>query len=231
MRIYCYFYRLYQTDFFESKTKTLGKRHPPDQGAIFLYENGIVLMKNFYYLVSSLPSLKWNEKAPMSAQNFVSSCLMWLSKEENKLLNDISLMPSKTGMKECPSVPSALLQWNDWECALRNGIVHFRAREKQRSPEKYIAYQKNVYSGLDSLVQNSFSSSSPLEKEKILDQARWKKLEELSSLHQFNFEFILIYKLKLLILEKWNLLDKTIGESKFMEIQKRLLNQEAMKHA
>ena len=45
--------------------------------------------------------------------------------------------------------------------------------------------------------------SSPLEREKILDQARWEKIEELEAGQLFSFEQLCAYKLKLLLQLKW----------------------------
>jgi hypothetical protein len=50
-----------------------------------------------------------------------------------------------------------------------------------------------------------------LEAEKALDLERWQLLEELACGHYFDLDALLIYALKLLILERWakiNLADK-----------------------
>jgi hypothetical protein len=37
----------------------------------------------------------------------------------------------------------------------------------------------------------------------MLDEARWRMLEELCVGHYFDLDFLIIYALKLLILERW----------------------------
>ena len=44
---------------------------------------------------------------------------------------------------------------------------------------------------------------NPLEREKLLDLARWRKLEELEQGHLFDFDSLGAYRCKLLIAEKW----------------------------
>lgn len=44
---------------------------------------------------------------------------------------------------------------------------------------------------------------TPLEKEIQIMQLQWEKLEELSIGHHFNLESLIIYKLKLMILDRW----------------------------
>jgi hypothetical protein len=45
--------------------------------------------------------------------------------------------------------------------------------------------------------------TSVLDAEKILDETRWKALEELATGHYFDLDFLITYSSKLLILQRW----------------------------
>ena len=52
-------------------------------------------------------------------------------------------------------------------------------------------------------MREAFAAENPLEREKMLDAARWRKLEELELGNLFNFNVLCAYKLKLELLLKW----------------------------
>jgi hypothetical protein len=58
----------------------------------------------------------------------------------------------------------------------------------------------------------AYRSASILEAEKILDQARWNFLDALSFGHYFDFDYLLVYGLKLKILERWEKIQKADKE-------------------
>jgi len=62
---------------------------------------------------------------------------------------------------------------------------------------------KDYFSEIDRGVQEAFSAKDPKLKEKILDNLRWKELDNLESGHQFDVTKLCIYKLRLMICEKW----------------------------
>ena len=58
----------------------------------------------------------------------------------------------------------------------------------------------------------AYRNTSILEAEKILDQARWNFLEALSFGHYFDFDYLLVYGLKLAILARWDKIQKADKE-------------------
>ena len=59
----------------------------------------------------------------------------------------------------------------------------------------------------DRSVREAFAAGNPLEREKMLDFARWQKIEELEFGNRFNFNVLCAYKLKLELLLKWKARD------------------------
>ena len=50
---------------------------------------------------------------------------------------------------------------------------------------------------------NSAITASPLEREKLIDAALWRKLDDLETGHGMDFEYLCIYRMRLQILEKY----------------------------
>jgi len=68
------------------------------------------------------------------------------------------------------------------------------------------------------LVRNIFETANPKEIELAIDKFRWNFLEGLTANRHFSHEVILGYVLKLLICERWQRLDKKLGEDRLKSI-------------
>lgn len=101
-----------------------------------------------------------------------------------------------------------LKEWVNFEVALRNELVRARAARRKVDPLKFIRLPDNPQAHISHVALAAYRSISILEAEKILDQERWSFLEHLSFGHYFDFDFLLIYALKLKILERWEKIQK-----------------------
>jgi hypothetical protein len=61
----------------------------------------------------------------------------------------------------------------------------------------------NGASDIDRSIEEVLSVPNPAEREKMLDSLRWKALDDLEFGHNFDFDSLCIYKIKLMLLEKW----------------------------
>lgn len=165
-------------------------------------------MSKYYYLVSTLPMLRWftvnhhewNENIPFSSDDFMARCSGWLSESEFRRLNKLSLIPSED--ISSPAGYSAE-KWYVWETCLRNKIVKFRVLSSEKDAEKNIRTESDCFSEIDRGVQEAFTASDPIKREKALDLLRWNMLEDIESGHHFDFDKLCVYKLKLMLREKW----------------------------
>jgi len=168
----------------------------------------------YTYLISSLPMLSFTSRPPFSQEDFIVKCKGLIPEAEVELLRN-------TCYKETYFLNSAstgiMGKWANFEIALRNELARGRARRKKVDALKFIHLPDDPEAYISHIAMNAYRSASILEAEKILDQARWDFLESLSLGHYFDFDFLLIYLLKLKILERW---DKVQGADK-----ERLFNQ------
>ena len=159
----------------------------------------------YVYLISSLPVLNFAGRSPFSLQEFLVRCKNLIPGEEFEIL-------SRALSQEAVISPAAqnpvLKQWIIFEVALRNELVKARAARKKIDPAKYLRQPDDPQAQISHVAMAAYRSSSILEAEKILDEARWGRLEELSLGHYFDFDYLLIYGLKLTILERWEKIQK-----------------------
>ena len=171
--------------------------------------------KQYFALKASLPYLKFGEPPFLSRERFMEYCEVFLGKKELEYLQKISLH----GSGEKAAAGSTEAKFSSFETALRNALVIFRAKKKGRKAENFLrenpgSEAERDMSNLINLLQNA---SDALEREKILDNARWSFLDEMELDHYADLDALSIYCRKLLILEKWAQYQKDRAEKNLEE--------------
>jgi hypothetical protein len=163
----------------------------------------------YTYLISSLPRLNFSAKAPFSLGDFFTKCKNLIPEKEFGILR--SLDRQDFYVLDARSAAS-LEQWANFEIARRIGLVRARAARKKIDPVKFLRLPDSPQAQISRVAMVAYRSTSILEAEKVLDQARWDFLEELNLGHYFDFDCLLIYGLKLMILERWDKIQKSDKE-------------------
>lgn len=68
-------------------------------------------------------------------------------------------------------------------------------------------------------------SATPLEREKIVDAACWRKLDDLETGHDLDFEYLCIYRLRLQMLQKYADRSESAGRENFEAALEKLSEQ------
>ncbi|MFH1622748.1 MAG: DUF2764 family protein [Candidatus Omnitrophota bacterium] len=144
--------------------------------------------------------LNFGNKPPFSFETFRGLCSGIISDEDISILKITS---NESGYIYDGDQP-ALKKWNKFDMALRNELVKIRAGRKHVDPHKYIRKDDYFEPEITRIAANASRNTSILEAEKMLDLARWQALEDMAIGHYFDLDFLVVYALKLLILEKWN---------------------------
>jgi len=155
-------------------------------------------MANLYpYLIPSLPMLSFGAPAPFSCAQFLERCAELISEDDHKVLRCLSV-------EEPSGVLSPVIKkWLRFNITLKNELVKVRSARKKVSAENYLRPDGYAEPSFYHLALAACRDPRPLEGEKILDIARWNFLDELSFGHYFDFDLVIIYAYKLLILERW----------------------------
>lgn len=157
-------------------------------------------MPVFYtYLISSLPMLHFGMKPPFACERFIEYCARFIPESDVATLKKASITGEYLGQGAHPT----LKKWQDFDTLLRNELVKVRASYLHQDPDKYLRQDKYAPTYIMHIVLNAHRIPSILDAEKALDEERWRFLDELAFGHYFDLEILLIYYLKLLILQRW----------------------------
>jgi len=153
-------------------------------------------MDKYYYLSSQLPFLRFNEKTSIDQSSFLAEARKWLDEKEFLILSGVDI----NDFSEKVGDPDKLKEYKYFEKTLREDIAIFRGAKKKGS-----GYKPKKFSLTDVL------KGTPLDIEKKLLMTRWGLVEQLEESHYFDLEFLILYFLKLQILQRLFSFDKEKG--------------------
>ena len=158
--------------------------------------------KEFHALKASLVYLKFGEKPPLGREYFLSGCAAFLENGEMERLEAATLaVPEKAPDSSESGADAAFIRF---EMTLRNTLALLRAsRISGGENQNWKREQESWEMAASTLASAAFQEKNPREREFILDKGRWEFLEEMERDHEWDFDGLLIYFLKLQILEKW----------------------------
>lgn len=148
--------------------------------------------------------LSFGAKMPFSYDEFLRICEDQVKNCEIALLRRISLEPLYP--YEHITVP-ILRRWHAFDTALRNELVRVRASRLQREGAAFLKEDGYADSSIVRVVLQAQRSPSILTAERLLDEERWARLSDYSLGHYFDIEFLVLFALKLRILERWGRID------------------------
>jgi len=152
----------------------------------------------YYFFAASLPELRAGEAPPMSVGEFDEAAAGELSPAAWRRLTEFSLPSVPGGSAE--GLPRVYREVRRFEEVLRTRIARRRADRSGTllelpEPEEFVAEA-------ESAVAQAAQAASPAEREEILDRARAARLDELESNHFFDFDFLCVYRLRLMLAER-----------------------------
>jgi hypothetical protein len=145
--------------------------------------------------------LHFGAKPPFSYERFLDLCRGLIPDEEIETLK--SLPQAAASGSKVEGRPSTYEAWVAFETCLRNELVKVRASRKKVDAAKYLRPDGYADPSVAHLALTAYRSASPLEGEKICDEERWRYLDALAFGHYFDLDALIIYALKLVILERW----------------------------
>ena len=179
-------------------------------------------MTQHYYLVASLPLLLFDGPPPFSSAAFLEMCREQLAEDDHALLARISF----AALRSRPGDPAAWSAYAAWETALRNELAAQRAQRLGVSPDPFLR-EAPFTVGLPALVKEALGAGTPWAVETALDRRRWSYLDELEAGTQFSLGRLVVYRLKLLLLERKALFRLEPGRRLFTEGYARVLGDAA----
>ncbi len=177
-----------------------------------------LMRKQYYYIITSLPHLSLSEGPYIRKDEFLATCKDYLKRADFDMLESVNLFDTE----ENDVFPSAIRRFFRWERGMRNVLVRLRAKSMGLGPDQFISGEIADHSQV-LLAEEAFNAISPLMAEEVLNKARWKCLDELEFGHYFDIERLVVFFIKLQILERISSFDIEEG----MERLNTIVNQGA----
>lgn len=162
-------------------------------------------MDKYYYLVSLLPTLYFDKEPEITMDFFLTEAEKWANRRDFDLLSGLDL----DEVTSHPSDPQSLKAYKAIELAIRNDLVAWRREKRAGREHKPGAFPLSA-----------IKDSNPLQVEKNLLKLRWDFLTEKQLDHHFDLEALVLYRLKLEILERLAQYDREKGLEKYQTLLK-----------
>jgi hypothetical protein len=159
----------------------------------------------YYFLISSLPRLALGEAPPWTSADLLDSLAYHLPASDVDRIRALDATPPVEPF--CP----AARRWNEIEIFLRNYVVRNRRDTDRRRAEEWTREAPDVFPGLEPQIDEALNAPNPLEREQTLDRIRWQALEEARFARPFAVDAVAVYRLRLILVEKWAGVDAEAG--------------------
>lgn len=153
-------------------------------------------MDKYYYLVAQLPFLQFDKKPKVARLEFLQEAKKWLNSRNFINLVRASIDDFTPHIQD----PGILKIYKNFEKTLKEELASIRKASKEAHDFK--AFE---------IVKARVLEGNPLEVEKKLLKLRWDFIETQEKEHYFDLEAVVLYFLKLQILERLFSFDKEKG--------------------
>lgn len=162
-------------------------------------------MAFYYYLISSLPTLKSDDTMPFDYKTFLDMCRDKVSEKVYERLENLSLES-----KEGPLVK----EWGQYYNKLNAELC----RQRLIRMGKSYSGESDRDSEIEKVVDSALKAKNPLEAEKILLASQFEHLGNLVSMHYFD-DFVLFgYAVKMKLLERQGAFETEKGKTEFKRL-------------
>lgn len=156
-------------------------------------------MKQYYYTVSALPVIRFEESPPVTEDDFFELCASFVAEEDLATIRGARIWLSSetlvnTGRESTSSV--VLKRVNAFLRQIQLSLARFRAHELNRDAES-LPKASEVDPLLEDEVRQITSEESPLKAELAILKRTWDLVEELRVGHFFDRETLIAYYLQL----------------------------------
>ena len=178
-------------------------------------------MSEYYYFVSTLPMLSVDRSVPITYQDFLSKAKEQLSRKDYEDLRSASF--DADGKAHARLVRS----WQSFVSSVKDELIYQRAKRLGIA-----GYERPSYlpKELADRIEDAVNDDNPLDAEKEILSLYFDFLSDNDSSSQFSSDALMVYGLKLQILERLESFDTEKGRAEFgrlfKDIQKEIFDKE-----
>jgi len=173
---------------------------------------------NYYYLMASLPVLDFESKMPISVENFQEECQKLLPESDAALIK--GLWQEDFSQDPALMTHPVIHVIGEFERAVRNEGVFVLAAKWGVDPQKYVRGERTADPAMTSLVVQSLKETDLIKAERMMDKVRWQMLSGMEAGYYFDLHVLVVYALKLKILQRWQKFLSPVGREIWQEMQK-----------
>lgn len=166
-------------------------------------------MLAYYYLISSLPSLSFEQEAPFDKEGFLAVCKNHVSKAQYEALKGVSI----EGGKGC----SFITKWTAFYAKYKKALTVARTKQKRGL---------DADMQMDSFISQAISlnEQNPLEAEVFMLKGLFKVATELSTTDPFTEDALFSYCLKLQLIIRKDKFSELSGKTEFNRLFTNMQN-------
>jgi hypothetical protein len=168
----------------------------------------------YYYFAATLPMPRFSEPLRLGYAEFMAAAKRLISAPDYTILAGARLDNFDTRRAVHPLFD----RFREWELNLRNRLAAFRASgfKVDGAP-----FQRRVRTVIGALrpARVAIEAADPLKAEEALLKARWEYLSDAGNLCQFDISFLVVYALKLQLLERKARLTRDIGAGRHAALE------------
>ncbi len=164
-------------------------------------------MAAYYYLIASLPMLKFNEAPPLTSEKFLIEAQKELGKHP---FSQVASLFSDNPASDHPY----LTNWEAFKGEVTSLLARLRANRLNFTFKEEVKGDLKLEARLREIVQHP----NPLDGELMLMELYWEKATELSRMKVFNLEVLFTYAIQLNILERIALFTQEDGNREFNQL-------------
>jgi hypothetical protein len=168
---------------------------------------------SYYYLVSTLPSLRWEDESPFSCDEFLVMCKGNISEKDYNIIEET--------FSGKPTSSKYVKGWQAFQTMVKKEMADQRSKKLNIAGEKY-KNSGDKESRIVESVRNALSAPNALDGELIIMQLYWKYLDDESASHVFDLEGLLGFSIKLQLLERKSSFDRVEGNREFVSLLSNL---------
>lgn len=190
-------------------------------------------------LLQLIASVKEGEKPDAKFPSYLYDFIaQYLALPADELYKAENLLASAYYAYAMKSKNSFIASWFEFNLNINNILAAFAARKYKMNVAEVIVGDTDVCEMLRTSNARDFGLSETLdyfeplqrlvetddlvEREKKVDQLKWKWLEDVSFFHYFTVERLFVFLLQLEMIERWVLLDKEKGSELFRQMIQNL---------
>jgi len=163
----------------------------------------------YYYFAASLPALSLDQPATMTEAEYVDLCRDHLAARDLQAVNAL--------FDGAPSDHVLVCEWRRRDTQLRNAVVRIRAQRRQIDATAALRPHSGYELAIESAVERAFQAGDPLQRERQLDELRWRLLDEIQGTDSFGVPMILTYLLRLQLCNRWSALTEEQGKARMQD--------------